>query len=113
MRRLRAAHVPVLAGTDALNPGVVHGASLHRELELLVHAGLSPSEALSAATFVPAACFHLDDRGRVAPGLRADLVLVDGDATRDVLATRRIVTVWRAGLPVDRARYFAHVRAPR
>jgi imidazolonepropionase-like amidohydrolase len=55
-------------------------------------------EALAAATSVPARHFGLDDRGRIAPGLRADLVLVDGDPTRDITATSSIVDVWRRGI---------------
>lgn len=99
----RAAHVPLLAGTDAPNPGTSHGVSLHGELARLVHAGLSPVEALVAATSAPAACFHLEDRGRIAPGLRADLLLVKGDPTADISATRGIVAVWKAGIALDRA----------
>jgi imidazolonepropionase-like amidohydrolase len=102
--RLHAAGVPILAGTDAPNPGTAHGASLHRELELLVRAGLTPLAALRAATSVPAAAFGLRDRGRIAPGLRADLVLVDGDPTHDVLATRAISAIWKLGQRVDRER---------
>src|SRR6185503_3260341 len=78
-RRLQAAGVPVLAGTDAPNPGTAHGPSIHRELELLVRAGLAPVDALRAATSVSAKAFSLADRGRIARGLRADLVLVNGD----------------------------------
>jgi imidazolonepropionase-like amidohydrolase len=100
--QLKAASVPLLAGTDAPNPGTAHGASLHRELELLVSAGLTPPEALAAATSVPARIFGLTDRGRVAVGLRADLVLVDGDPTRDITATRAIAGVWRNGVRVER-----------
>ncbi|MDQ6801779.1 MAG: amidohydrolase family protein, partial [Acidobacteriota bacterium] len=74
VRQLKAAGVPILAGTDAPNPGTAHGASIHRELELLVKAGLTPVEALIAATSAPATAFHLADRGRIAPKLRADLV---------------------------------------
>lgn len=96
---LRAEGVPILAGTDAGNPGTVHGASLHRELELLVAAGLSPAEALAAATSATARAFRLGDRGRIAPGLRADLLLVEGDPTVDVLATRAIVRVIKGGVP--------------
>lgn len=103
--RLHAAGVPILAGTDAPNLGTAHGASLHRELELLVRAGLSPIEALRAATSVPARALSLHDRGRIAVGLRADLVLVNGDPTRDILATRDIVAVWKLGRRVDRERY--------
>ena len=100
VRQLRAAHVPILAGTDAGNPGTAHGAALHRELELLVNAGLTPIEALAAATSVPAKIFRLGDRGRIAPGLRADLVLVNGDPTSDILATRDIAGIWKQGVAV-------------
>ncbi|HEV8628834.1 MAG TPA: amidohydrolase family protein, partial [Thermoanaerobaculia bacterium] len=62
VRRLRDARVSILAGTDAPNPGTTHGASIHRELELLVSAGLTPVQALAAATAVPAKAFHLTDR---------------------------------------------------
>ncbi len=102
VRLLAAAGVPILAGTDAPNPGTTHGASIHRELELLVRAGLSPVQALSAATSAPAKAFGLVDRGRIAPGLRADLVLVNGDPTRDITATRDIRRVWKLGQQVSR-----------
>jgi imidazolonepropionase-like amidohydrolase len=103
--RLRDAGVPILAGTDAPNPGTAHGVSLHRELELLVRAGLSPVEALRAATSAPARAFRLADRGRIAVGLRADLLLVDGDPTTNILATRAIRRVWKLGQAVDREAY--------
>ncbi len=101
-RRLHAAGVPLLAGTDSINPGTAHGASMHRELALLVRAGLTPADALAAATSVPAGVFGLRDRGRIAPGLRADLLLVRGDPARDVTATRDIVGVWKLGRRLDR-----------
>jgi hypothetical protein len=63
---------------------------------------LTPAAALAAATSVPAAAFSLADRGRIAPGLRADLVLVQGDPTTDIMATRRIRQVWKAGHVVAR-----------
>ncbi|HEV3254148.1 MAG TPA: amidohydrolase family protein [Candidatus Acidoferrales bacterium] len=109
VQQLKAAHVPLLAGTDAPNPGTAHGASIHRELELLVQAGLTPAEALTAATATPARAFHLDDRGRIAPGLRADLLLVKGDPTADITATRDIVSVWKLGVEADRPAYRAAV----
>jgi imidazolonepropionase-like amidohydrolase len=98
VRQMRDAGVPILAGTDSPAPGSGNGASLHQELELIVKAGLSPSEALAAATSVPARTFGLKDRGRIAPGLRADLLLVRGDPTRDITSTRDIVGVWKAGV---------------
>lgn len=103
VRALHEAGVAILAGTDAGNPGTAHGASLHGELELLVRAGMTPAQALAAATAVPAKRFGLDDRGRVAPGLRADLVLVDGDPTTDITTTRAIARIWKNGYAVDRA----------
>lgn len=103
VRRLHAGGVRILAGTDAPNPGTAHGASIHGELLHLVEAGLSPTEALSAATAWPAEAFGLADRGRIAAGLRADLVLVEGDPAADITATRAIVGIWKNGHPVDRS----------
>ena len=100
--QLQAAGVPILAGTDAPNPGTTYGASLHGELELYVEAGLTPTQALIAATFTPARVFHLPDRGRIAPGLRADLLLVNGHPDEDIKATRDIVAVYKNGSEVDR-----------
>ncbi|ANB19183.1 CIA30 family protein [Dokdonella koreensis] len=102
VRRLQAAGVVLLAGTDAGNPGTAHGASLHGELELLTRAGLSPVQALAAATAVPARVLGLADRGRIAAGHRADLILVDGDPTRDITATRALVGIWKNGQAVAR-----------
>ena len=100
---LHAAGVPVVLGTDAnQSPGVPanvpYGESAHRELELLVGAGLSAVEALRAATSRAADRFGLADRGRVAPGLRADLLLVAGDPTAEITATRAVRGTWIAGV---------------
>ncbi|MFF0483893.1 amidohydrolase family protein [Streptomyces sp. NPDC004435] len=95
---LAAAGVPLLAGTDATPFAPLHGEGMHRELELLTAAGLTPAQALHAATAAPARHFGLHDRGRIAPGLRADLLLVDGDPTRDITAVRDIADVWRRGV---------------
>lgn len=102
IRQLKASGVPILAGTDAPNPGTLHGVSMHRELELLVQAGLTPVEALIAATSASASVFGLVDRGRIAPGLRADLLLVRGDPTSNIQATRDIVGIWKRGIQVVR-----------
>jgi adenine deaminase len=110
---LKAAGVRILAGTDCSNPGTAHGASLHRELALLVAAGLKPIDALAAATSVTADAFGLTDRGRIAPGRRADLVLVDGDPTTEIGATRKIAGVWKQGHSIDRAAYRAEIQRQR
>ena len=113
IQQLRKAGVTVLAGTDAPNPGTAHGAAIHREMELLVEAGMTPRQALAAGTSQPARIFALTDRGRIATGLRADLVLVDGDPTTNILATRAITGVWKAGHAIDRASFAQRVAAER
>jgi imidazolonepropionase-like amidohydrolase len=100
VRALHKAGVDLLAGTDAGNPGTAHGASLHGELALLVSAGLTPIEALAAATSVPANRFKLSGRGHIRAGDRADLVLVKGDPTKQIEATRAIESVWKNGYGV-------------
>jgi len=109
VRQLKAERVPILAGTDAGNPGTTQGASLHGEMELLVRAGMTPVEALHAATAAPAAAFHLPDRGQIAPGKRADLLLVNGDPTSDIQKTRDIAAVWKDGVKIDREAWKASV----
>ncbi|WP_406637261.1 amidohydrolase family protein [Amycolatopsis sp. WGS_07] len=104
---LHAAGVEILAGTDASAesgaPVVLpHGSSLHHEFELLAEAGLTSVEILRAATIAPARAFGLTDRGEIRPGLRADLVLVEGDPVTDLSATRAIRTVWCAGTEIPR-----------
>ena len=111
IKQLKTAHVDILAGTDAPNPGTMFGASLHGELELLVAAGLTPEEALRTATSTPAKCFNLNDRGHVAEGQRADLLLVTGDPTVNITETRNIVAVWKSGQADDRASYAKDIAA--
>ncbi len=99
---LHRAGVPVLAGTDAANPGTTGGASLHAELALLTAAGLRPVEALTAATSRPAALFGIPERGTIRRGDRADLLLVRGDPTTDVTASRDVDAIWKNGELVRR-----------
>lgn len=88
------AGVPVVAGTDL----VVPGHSIGRELELYVRAGLTPMEALQAATIVPARVMHLDaDSGTIAAGKRADLVILDANPLDSISAVRRVHGVVAAG----------------
>jgi imidazolonepropionase-like amidohydrolase len=105
----RDAGAVILAGTDANDDltapcQVAHGESLHEELERLVEAGLSPAQALRGATSLAAGVFGLTDRGVIAPGRRADLVLVDGNPLLDISATRNIRGVWIGGHQVKGTR---------
>lgn len=99
---LKTAGIPVLAGTDAnalpAPFALAFGSSLHNELELLVQAGLSSVEALRSATVLAARHNLLFDRGVIAPGMRADLLLISGDPIANISATRDIQRVWIAGL---------------
>jgi imidazolonepropionase-like amidohydrolase len=99
------AGVTILAGTDANQAPSApasppYGTSLHHELELLVDAGLSAVDAVRSATILAAEQFGLTDRGVIAPGKRADLVLIDGDPLQDISAVSKIAAVWCAGVPV-------------
>jgi len=90
--------VPIVAGTDALVPGVVPGFSLHDELAALAGAGLSNRQVLDSATRLPAEWLGtIDDRGVVATGKRADLLLLEGNPLEDIKNTRRIAGVIVAG----------------
>jgi imidazolonepropionase-like amidohydrolase len=98
VREMHGAGVRVLAGTDTPNPYVYPGSSLHDELGLLVKAGLSPLEALRAAT--SSAAEYLGKSagfGSVGEGKAADLVLLDGDPLADIANTRRIRAVMLRG----------------
>ena len=83
---LHRAGVPLVAGTDAMGvPLLVPGASLHRELQLLTESGLTPYEAIRAATVNPAVFLRKEEEfGTVAVGRRADLLLVAGDPLQDL-----------------------------
>ncbi len=87
VKALHDAGVPIVAGTDG------SGLEIVRELELYVQAGFSPGEALQTATIVPARLVGADkETGSITIGKQADLVLVDGDASKDIGAMRR--TIW-------------------
>jgi cytosine/adenosine deaminase-related metal-dependent hydrolase len=103
-RKLHDAGVKLLAGTDASQPFVFPGFSLHEELQLLVRSGLTPLEALRTATYNPAEYFSsTDSLGTVAKGRVADLVLLDANPLVDIGNTRRISAVIANGRLFDSA----------
>jgi imidazolonepropionase-like amidohydrolase len=93
-----------MAGTDFLNPYTFPGFSLHDELANLNEAGLTPAEALRAATLNPAIFMNATDSlGTVATGKRADLVLLDANPLDDIHNTQKINAVILNGKLYDRA----------
>ncbi|MBD0320775.1 MAG: amidohydrolase family protein, partial [Gemmatimonadetes bacterium] len=103
---MHRAGIELLAGSDIGAPLLVPGLSLHDELELLVsRAGLTPLQALRAATLGPARVVGVDrDLGTVQPGKLADLVILDANPLLDIRATRRIHAVVARGQLLDRRR---------
>lgn len=103
--RLWKGGVLVAAGTDAPYPGLFQGEGLHRELELMVEAGLTPLQAIQAATGNAARLLDGDaaEWGAIAPGKRADLLLVRGAPHARIGDSRNVETVVQAGQIVDRA----------
>ena len=99
--QMHEAGVTLIAGTDAGIFTNLPGRALTRELELLVLSGLTPYEALQAATVTPAGVFGLEDRGMIAPGLRADLILVSGDPLSDVSSVEYPTAVMANGVWLD------------
>lgn len=95
------ASIPILAGTDAIVPGVVPGFSLQDELIALVAAGLTNEQALVAATRAPCAWLK-SDCGTISPGMRADLLLLDANPLTDIANSRRIHALILGGRLIER-----------
>lgn len=101
VRRYHEAGVLLTAGSDTPNPWVIPGEGLHRELELLVEAGIPPSAVLRIATRNGAAALGiLGETGTIEVGKRADLVLLEADPLVDIANTRRIAWVMQGGVRV-------------
>jgi imidazolonepropionase-like amidohydrolase len=100
LKALHDAGVRIALGSDSGVGLRVSGWAEHRELALTVDAGLTPLQAITIATSNAAALLRLDDRGLLAPGKLADLVVLDGDPTADIANTRRIHAVWHRGKKV-------------
>jgi imidazolonepropionase-like amidohydrolase len=112
VRALGGAGVRLGAGTDAGVTGAHHGWATLRELRLLVSAGLTPLEAITAATGRSARAIKVDaERGTVAPGKLADLVLVDGAPHRDIADLERVSRVFLGGREVDRGQLAREISA--
>jgi imidazolonepropionase-like amidohydrolase len=102
-KRLWDAGVLLAAGTDSPYPGDYYGEGLHRELELLVEAGLTPLQAITSATKNAALLLHQSaEWGTLEPGKRADVLVVAGDPARRISDTRNVEVVMQAGRVLDR-----------
>jgi imidazolonepropionase-like amidohydrolase len=100
-RLMHEAGVPLIAGSDAGIFTNIPGSELTRELELLVKAGLTPFEALAAATVKAGPPVGLPDRGQIAPGYRANLILVSGDPLTNVSVVENPEAVMIGGIWLD------------
>ena len=102
LRLLKALHdagVTIIPGTDALA-----GYTLHHELELYVRAGINPAEVLRMATLTPALVMGVNkDRGAIAAGKLADMILIEGDPTKNIRDLDKLTTVIKAGRVYDPA----------
>jgi imidazolonepropionase-like amidohydrolase len=87
----------IAVGTDAANQLLIPGFSLHEEMALLVAAGMTPLEAITAATRRGAQLLHADSLGLLTPGKVADLVVLNANPTRNIAATRSIAWVMVRG----------------
>jgi imidazolonepropionase-like amidohydrolase len=104
----------VMAGSDAPGGLMGYGWTLHRELEMLVAAGLTPWQAIAAATVVPARWLGAErEFGSIAVGRRADLLVLDADPLRDIRNTARIETVMIGGRVIGREEREAAIRRGR
>ncbi len=98
LRRMKAAGIAIAMGTDAGNPGTAHGPSVWREMEEMQRAGMTAAEVLAAATIVAARAAGLEgETGSIAPGKRADLLILDADPVADIANARRVRMVVRNG----------------
>jgi imidazolonepropionase-like amidohydrolase len=102
LKKLFDAGVKLAFGTDTGPPARFQGFFEHRELELMVQAGLTAAQALKIATFSTAECLRAEkDIGTLEKGKRADLIVLDANPLEDILNTRKINQVWIGGREVN------------
>ena len=103
LARLNAAGVTIALGDDTGIENTFYGYGEHRELELMVAAGMTPMQVIVAATRTPAELLRLDRLGTVAAGKSADFIVLDANPLDNIANTRRISAVYQRGQEVDRA----------
>jgi len=104
LAKLNVARVRIAFGSDYPSPHFV-GYSEHRELELMVRAGLTPAQAIIAATRTSAEILRLNQSGTIAPGKSADFIVLESDPLIDIANSRRIWKVYLRGKEVDRTAF--------
>lgn len=101
LKRVQDAGITVAMGTDAGNPGTLHGPSVYREMDLMQQAGLTPMQVLVDATRNGArAMGRGDDFGTLEPGKAGDLVILGADPLEDIANVRRVERVIKGGVSV-------------
>ena len=103
LAKLSAAGANIVLGADTGIEDHLFGVAEHLELQAMVDAGMTPAQALVAATSRAAEYLHLDDRGALVPGKRADLLVLDANPLDDIVNTRRIARMFINGVELDRA----------
>ncbi len=111
LKRMKDAGIPIAMGTDAGNPGTLHGPSVYAEMEAMQAAGMTPMEVLVASTKGGARAMGRDDVGTLEKGKRADFLLVGADPLLDVANLRKLNAVVRGGVYRSQAELRAIVAA--
>lgn len=102
--KVAAAGIPIAVGTDSQGAGRFQGLWEHIEMELLVEAGLTPMDAIRAATVNSAKFLGVENRfGTLEPGKVADFIVLNSDPLSDISNSRDIDAVWMNGQPIDRS----------
>src|SRR5688572_1001398 len=109
LTKLSAAGAKIVLGADTGVEDHLFGLAEHLELQAMVDAGMTPTQALVAATSRAAEYLHLNDGGSLAPGKRADLLVLDASPLDDIANTRRISRVFINGVEIDRVALRAQI----